>query len=103
MAAREQRSFGFQHPHTESLAKQQAPRRTRLSWFRRAAVFIATLLLLLSGSLTQLAQPGSLLLTFATAHAAAAGTSPHDGKNTFQPEPDRGGTPHRPANQVKIA
>src|SRR5690242_11245586 len=104
MAVREQRPHAFrQQPHTESVANIPASWRPCLRRLRRAGMFAAFLLLLLSGSLTQLAQPGSFLLTAATAHAAAAGTSPKDGKNTFKPEPDRGGTPHRPANQVKIA
>ena len=71
---------------------------------RRVGMFAAFLLLLFSGSLTQLAQLGSFLLKLATAHAAPGATPPPpNGKNTYQPVQDKGGTPYRPANQINIA
>lgn len=51
----DQRPYAFERAHTESVANQSASVHIRLSWFRRAGIFTAFLLLLLSGSLTQLA------------------------------------------------
>lgn len=72
MAARQQQSIGFQQPPTESVAHQRVFGQVYLSWLKRVTMFVATLLLLLTGSLAQLAQPGSFLLSVATARAAGA-------------------------------
>ena len=100
MAARQQRPSGFQQ-QTDTASVASGARHVCRHWLGRVAIFCASLLLLLSGSLTQLAQPGSFLLSIATAHAAAG--DPPDGKNTYQPVYDKGGTPIRPADQVDTA
>ena len=104
MTAPQHRPHGSQQqPPTEPVPHHRPPRQAWPAFLRRAAIVTAFLLLLFSGSLTQLAQPGSFLLTIATAHAASATTPPPNGKNTYQPVQDKGGAAHRPANQVKIA